>query len=143
MKDKSWEELFEYFKTDILKYSDKKVPKYAVLRLKGLKDGKFITNKKTTCQGEYDYKTILITFKLCKRKIDDYISRTEFTDERHMINGIFVIIESEINNVKDRLQNIQKSEEILVNKDLSHHTTEQSSYNRKDKKVNTKLKNLW
>lgn len=143
MKNNDWSDLFEYVKVEVLKYTDKKLPKYVVLRLQGLKDGKFIGNKKTKSQGEYDYKTILLTFKLCKKKIDDYIGRTEFANEQHMMNGIFIIVESEINNVKDRLKNAKKSEEILSTKDLSHQATEQSTYTRQDKKVNTKLKHLW
>jgi hypothetical protein len=52
------------------------------------------------------------------------------------------IVESEINNVKDRLEAKKKSEEKLLDTDLSHQTHEQQGYTKKSN-VNGKLKELW
>ena len=42
---KEWDELYQYIKKDILQYDDnKKLPKWFVLRLKGLNQGKFCAN---------------------------------------------------------------------------------------------------
>lgn len=141
-KDLDWEELYNYVKIEILKYQDKKMPKEMVLRLLGLKDGKFYANKNTKKEATYDYKLILLTFKLMKGTILNCLSNNEIKDERHKVNLIMKIIESEINNVKDRIEAKQKSEEKLLDTDFSHQTHEQSNYIKKSKS-NDKLKNLW
>ena len=142
-KDMDWDVLYNYVKLDILNYSDKKMPKEMTLRLIGLKDGKFIANNNVKKEATYDYKLILLTFKLMKGTILNCIQNTEIKDERHKINLIMKIVESEINNVKDRLEAKKKSEEKLQEIDLSHQVHEQSNYSRKSKDVNDKLKNLW
>lgn len=142
-KDLDWDELYNYVKVEILKYTDKKMPKEMVLRLVGLKDGKFYANNNTKKEATYDYKLILLTFKLMKGTILTCIQNTEIKDERHKVNLIMKIIESEINNVRDRLEAKKKSEEKLQEMDLSHQTHEQSNYSKKSKDKNTKLKDLW
>ena len=70
-KDKEeFDELYKYVKNDILLYNRKILPKEFVLRLRGLSEGKFMSNKNTQAQASYSYKEILLTFKLCKSKID-------------------------------------------------------------------------
>jgi len=141
-KDLEWDELYHYVKEEILRYKDKKMPSEMTLRLLGLKDGKFYVNKNVKKEASYDFKLILLTFKLMKGTILNYIDNTEFNDERHKVNGIMKIIESEINNVKDRIEATKRSEEKLLNTDLSHQLTEQSNYTRKSKEKKN-LKELW
>ena len=51
---KEWNELCEYVKRDILGYDkDIKFPKFLILRLKGLKEGKFIFSLLIELVGEY------------------------------------------------------------------------------------------
>jgi len=142
-KDLDWDALYNYVKIDILNYQDKKMPKYMTLRLIGLKDGKFYANNKTKKEASYDYKLILLTFKLMKGTILNALQNTNIKDEQHKINLIMKIVESEINNVKDRLEAKKKSEEKIEIIDLSHQVREQSNYSKKSKEVNEKLKNLW
>jgi hypothetical protein len=125
LKDLDWDALYNYVKLDILNYQDKKMPKEMVLRLIGLKDGKFYANNNVKKEATYDYKLILLTFKLMKGTI------------------LMKIVESEINNVKDRIEAKKKSEEKLQEIDLSHQVHEQSNYSKKSGEVNEKLKNLW
>lgn len=141
-KDLDWEELYNYVKLDILKYKDKKMPKSIVLRLIGLKDGKFYANNKVKSEATYDYKLILLTFKLMKGTILNCLSNTEIKNEQHKVNLIMKIVENEINNVKDRIESKQKSEEKLLNIDFTHQIHEQSNYTKKST-VNKKLKKLW
>jgi len=47
------------FKREIMGYTDEKLPKYMVLRLKGLERGNFLANKKHTPMANYDFKIIL------------------------------------------------------------------------------------
>lgn len=142
-KDLDWDALYNYVKIDILNYQDKKMPKYVTLRLIGLKDGKFYANNKVKKEATYDYKLILLTFKLMKGTILNCLQNVEIKDERHKVNLIMKIVESEINNVKNRLEARKKSEEKLADTDLSHQTHEQTNYSKKSKEVNEKLKNLW
>lgn len=142
-KDLEWDELYNYVKTEILKYKDKKMPKSMILRLVGLKDGKFYANNKTKTEAKYDYKLILITFKLMKGTILNYLNSNEIKDENHKVNLIMKIIESEINNVKDRIESKKKSEEKLLELDFSHQTHEQTNYTKKSKQKDDTCKNLW
>lgn len=141
-KDSEWDELYNYVKIEILKYEDKKMPKQMTLRLLGLKDGKFCVNKYVRAEAKYEFKLILLTFKLMKGTIINYIDNTEFKNEAHKVNGIMKIIESEINNVKDRIDAKNKSEEKLSELDFSYQLHEQSNYTKKSVQ-NNKLKNLW
>lgn len=141
-KDLDWDELYNYVKIEILNYTDKKMPKDMILRLIGLKDGKFFANNNVKIEAKYDYKLILLTFKLMKGTILNYLNSVEFKDERHKINCIMKIIESEINNVKDRIESKKKSEEKLLETDFSHQVHEQSNYTKKSTQTG-KLKNLW
>lgn len=142
VKDLEWDELYQYVKIEILNYTDKKMPKEMVLRLIGLKDGKFYANNKVKAEAKYDYKLILLTFKLMKGTILQCLSSIEIKDERHKVNLIMKIIENEINNVKDRLEAKKKSEEKLLDTDLSHQTHEQHEYTKRSNKTD-KLKELW
>lgn len=141
-KNLEWDELYQYVKIDILQYQDKKMPKEMVLRLLGLKDGKFYANNKVKAEAVYDYKLILLTFKLMKGTILQCLNNVEIKDERHKVNLIMKIIESEINNVKDRLEAKKKSEEKLLGTDLSHQIHEQQQYTKKSNRTD-KLKELW
>ena len=87
-KDLDWDALYNYVKLEILNYHDKKMPKKMVLRLIGLKDGKFYANNKTKKEASYDYKLILLTFKLMKGTILNALQNTNIKDEQHKINLI-------------------------------------------------------
>lgn len=145
MKEITFNDLYEYVKCDILKYTDKKVPKYMIMRLKGLADGKFMANKKTKPMAHYTNEQILMTFRVCKGDILSHIERnTSFKDEKHMFNYIMVIIESNINDVVNRMENAKKSEEKSKNMELTHQTHESAKYTTKStKKKNDRLKELW
>jgi len=142
-----WCELYEYFKKEILLYPPElKLPQFVILRLKGLAEGKFMSNKKVKPMANYDYKIITLTLKLSKSKINDYLARNKnnFTNETHKINGIFVIVESEINNVVMRINSAKKSEDKIENLELKHQISETAKYTKKDKKKSNKnTENLW
>jgi hypothetical protein len=138
-----WTELYEYVKINVLGYEDKIMPKNFILRLKGLASGKFMANNKIKSHASYTFKEILLTFKLSNAKIQDYISRTSFSNEQHKFNGIMVIVESEINNVKSIIERKNKSVEKTEKIDLSHQSNEQAEYKTKGKiTTNEKLKGL-
>ena len=108
-----FDKLYQYIKK-ILGYSDDMaLPKFMVLRLKGLKDGKFIANNKTKSKANYDYYTIFLTFVYCKDKIQKALQNKKFAKEQNKFNYIMAIVENNINDVVIRLKNAKKVEEKI------------------------------
>ena len=145
-KNKEWIDLCEYVKKEILQYDDNmKLPKHLILKLQGLKKGLHIANNNIESEACYDDYTILCAFKLCKRKILDYLvkNETKIKDETHKINLIVKMVEPEINDVYIRLQQAKKKEEKIQNESFDNQFNESAEYSRKTKDVNDKLKKLF
>lgn len=108
-----WDELYHYVKKDILNYEDDmKLPRFLILRLYGLKDGKFVANNKIQPLANYTFNEILMTFKINKITINNALSNSrKFKDEKHKINYVMAIIESKINDIAIRYRNIENSKE--------------------------------
>jgi hypothetical protein len=115
-KNNDWLELCEYVKDKILRYNnDMKFPQYLALRLKGLQNGNFIANNKSKPMANYDFKTILLTFKYCSTDIKNYIdnNKDRIKDEQHLINLIMMFIEKNINDIVKKIQEKNKTQEKL------------------------------
>jgi len=140
-----WDELYQYIKKDIFEYTNQALPKYMILRLKGLSEGKFMANNYVKSMAKYEYKHILYTFKINKVKIKDIVNSSRFKNEQHKFNTIMIIIEKDINDVVNRLAQKVKSEEKIEKIDLKNITYEGAEYKNKtnDKKINDELKELW
>ena len=118
------------------------LPRWFVLRLKGLKDGKFCANKKTKSLGEYSFYIILLTFKINKFNIISSINNNKFKDEKHKINYIMAIIENNINDTCQRLSKLKKAEQKCEDMDVFINNNK-ANYNKKTKSVtNSRLKGL-
>ncbi len=141
----SFDELYQYIKKEIFEYIDQSLPKYMILRLKGLAEGKFMANKHVKPMAKYDYKHILYTFKINKVKIKDIVKSSKFENEQHKFNTIMIIIEKDINDVVNRLAQKVKSEEKIEKIDLKNITYEGAEYKNKtnDKKTLKELEELW
>jgi len=143
---KDWNELYQYIKIEIFEYDkSQKLPSYMVLRLKGLKEGKFMANKKIISMANYEYNHILYTFKINKMKIKQIVRSQDFKNEQHKFNTIMIIIEKEINDVVNRLKQVVKSEEKVKSMEFENMTHEGAGYKNKNnnKKINNELKELW
>lgn len=144
--NKDWIELCEYVKKEILEYDDNMMfPKYLALKLQGIKKGQHIANNNIEEQAHYDDKTILCTFKLCKKKIVTYLHQNEkkIQDEKHKINLILKMIEPEINDVYLRLQEAEKVRARVENGSFDNQTNNGADYVKKTKEVNEKMKKLF
>lgn len=141
----SFDELYQYIKKEIFEYTDQSLPKYMILRLKGLSEGKFIANKYVKPMAKYEYKHILYTFKINKIKLIEIVRSSKFKDEQHKFNTIMLIVEKDINDVVSRLNQKVKSEEKIEKIDLKNITYEGAEYKNKnnDKKLNDELDKLW
>ena len=142
-KNKEWIDLCEYVKKEILQYDDNmKLPKHLILKLQGLKKGLHIANNNIDSEACYDDYTILCTFKLCKRKILDYLikNETKIKDETHKINLIVKMVEPEINDVYIRLQQAKKKEEKFKATNYDNQFHDGAEYQKKTTEVSEKMK---
>lgn len=146
-KQEDWLILCEYVKKDIMGYTDDmKFPRFIALRLRGLASGQFMANKKQKPQAEYDYKTILYTFKACKLDIMNGFksNQTKWKNENHRFNYCMVIIESNINDMVIRLRNAKKAKKQAEGLNLINQENEGATYKKRTKEVeNKKLEDLW
>lgn len=144
--NEEWKELCEYVKKEILRYDDNmKFPQYLALKLQGLKHGQNIANNNQTINACYDDYTILCAFKLCKKRIIDYIDRNEqnIKDEKHRINLIMKIVEPEINDVYLRIQHKKDSEKKFESSSFDNQFEKSAEYTPKTEKINKRLENLF
>lgn len=120
-------ELCDYIKNNILQYGDNLAfPKQMALRLKGMAVGKHIAKKNDKML--YTYKMILFAFKKEERNLLNYIAKTTFKNEQHKINGICLIAERNLNDIKlkamqayrNKKINEEKQEEIVNNIKLTN-----------------------
>ena len=149
-KNQEWIEMCEYVKKEILQYDNNmKFPTYLALRLKGLKDGTYLANKNIKQQANYDDKTLLYTFKLCKSPILDYLQKnvTKIKDERHKINIIMKFIEPELNDMYLRLHNAEIQKEKIDEIAFENQFNDGAEYLNKESVISDKtkerLQNLW
>lgn len=146
---KEFNELYEYVKKDILQYpNDVALPKYLVMRLKGLRDGKFIVNKKIKSKADYPYSVIMLTFKFCKSNILKAIETKNFKNEQMKINYIMVIIENNINDIVLRLKDKEKAENKIetveiVDYVMKANKNNDTTDNVENNNFNSLTNNLW
>jgi hypothetical protein len=149
-KDKEnleWIDLYEYVKKHIMQYSEvMKLDNKMVLRLKGLKEGNFVSNKNLKKHANYSYKSILYTFMAKKIDILNLTSTSSFKDEHHKFNTVMKIIEYNLNDTVMRMERNIKTEEKVSDLDLEdiyNGNTQEYKKNDKSNTVSEKLKNIW
>lgn len=142
-EEKKFRELCGYVKNDIMKYdSNQKLSEYMILRLRGLKDGKFIANNNIPSMANYSYDVILLTFKYIKQHDLDYILATKkFDTEVKKFNYILAIVSNNINNVYNKVKQIKEEQsravEIQVD-DLPNYVNKYET-----KKIDNNLEKFW
>lgn len=146
-ENEQWKNLYEYVRSDVLGYTkEMQLPKFMILRLKGLQQGRFMANKNTKPNASYSFYEILLTFKACKLDIQKYTDqKSAFKDEQHRFNYILVIIENNINDIVLRLQNSKQQLKRVESIDVSAIKREvKNEYTKKSKDIkNSKLNDLW
>lgn len=150
---KDWDDLYKYVKKEILKYDDcQNLTPHTVLRLQGIRNGKYKPNKKSKVffsEEGYPYKVILMTFKVKKIDILSAIKdKSKFKTEQHKIDYIIAIITNSINDVYIRMKEREESNNKIKNLDMTqfNNTTEYECTNKtqiKENKVANKLKDLF
>lgn len=118
--------------------------RYFVLRLKGLRIGKYMpTNDNThiTKRG-YSFEVIYRTMQLCTPAVRKAMAEKSFSDDNHRTNYIMRIVESKINLVNSRIKESAKAEQRLK-EDTQDQVERRAEYKRKSSKGNnSKLSKL-
>lgn len=97
-----WEELVEYFKTDMLRLpSEISVDKHSIMRLLGMRVGKYYPSGNNTriLEHGYQFSVILTTLKFVKVKHMKYINSIDFKDGKHKTNMIMKFVSENINMI--------------------------------------------
>jgi len=147
-EQEEWVDLYEYVFKKVLGYKDgMKMPQYMILRLKGLRDGQFMSNKTVAMQADYSFKVILYTFKAKAIDLRRLESKMDFKDENHRFNTIMKIIENNINDIVIRLEKNKKANQKLDKVDGNELQLdcgkEFKSTKEGEDKIAEKFKNLW
>ena len=137
-----WDELYSYVK-GLMGYDEKTaLDRYFVLRLKGLKEGKFIANNKTKLYGEYTFQEILATFMYCKSEIVKGLTFNDFKDNQHKINYIMFLVELQLNMIRERIRSKTKEEKQIEQIEITEESTIKYVNKNKGKNINNRLKGL-
>ena len=114
------------------------------LRLRGMKDGKFIANKTTPSMAHYSYDIILLTFKYIKHHgLDNLLISKKFNSEEHKFNYIMVIISNNINTVYNKVKKIREEQNRSDNIKVVELPNYKNKYESTPKKVNKDLEKFW
>lgn len=115
-----WKDLFLYVEKEILDYDDnQKLQKDAVLRLKGLANGKVYANNKTQDNGNYSPTVLKVAFTINKNKIKESIRNKEFETESNKIAYICAIVRGSLNNVYEHVQKAEHNKKKVEYIDTS------------------------
>ena len=144
-EEKKFKELCEYVKKEIMGYDEnQKLSKHMCLRLRGMKDGKFIANKTTPSMAHYSYDIILLTFKYIKHHgLDNLLIGKKFNSEEHKFNYIMVIISNNINTVYNKVKKIREEQNRSDNIKVVELPNYKNKYESTPKKVNKNLEKFW
>ena len=146
-----WDNLYQYVRK-LLGYDETMaLPKFMVVRLKGLTKGKFIANNRTKPMAQYSFNTVYLTFVYCKNEIQRVLQTKSFKNEQNKFNYIMAIVENNINDVVIKLRNAKKVEkkiekteiidyEIKVDKNINN---DSKSKKTDSKTFNSLTDNLW
>lgn len=144
-EEKKFKELCEYVKKEIMGYDEnQKLSKHMCLRLRGMKDGKFIANKTTPSMAHYSYDIILLTFKYIKHHgLDNLLIGKKFNSEEHKFNYIMIIISNNINTVYNKVKKIREEQNRSDNIKVVELPNYKNKYESTPKKVNKDLEKFW
>ena len=144
-EEKKYKELCEYVKKEIMGYDEnQKLSKHMCLRLRGMKDGKFIANKTTPSMAHYSYDIILLTFKYIKHNgLHNLLIGKKFNSEEHKFNYIMVIISNNINTVYNKVKKIREEQNRSDNIKVVELPNYKNKYESTPKKVNKDLEKFW
>ena len=149
-----FDELYRYVKM-LFGYDDTvPLPSYVVLRLKGLRSGKFAENYNVISpgfinefgdSGDVGYDVILGTIRLYADDISRGLSRNHIEDVKHKTNYLCKVVESHLQETVDLIKRNKKSQQAIDQSvDLSTLDADRVEYKKQDQLNNNPvLETLW
>lgn len=143
-----WDKCYQKAKQWLDLKEGQNLDEHFVMRLKGLRVGKFLPNGDNThiVKRGYDFETIYRTMQLSEAAVKRALSERNFSDQQHKINYIMKIVVKNVNFVYSKMSKKRKTEEQLnkdsesINQNLEVRT---SKYIRKsDEKAKSKVSEL-
>lgn len=129
---RQWDALYMFVKYEILGYDENMdLPRYFVLRLKGMAQGNLIAKAMDEAPQTYGYKVVLKTFEKKQAAIQWAINHSKFNNERHKFNWIMRLIENNINDVYLSM----KDEENRLQVESSEDSTKKLQQSVKERKT--------
>lgn len=100
-EEKQWfDTVYEYVKNSIFELDPKlNLPKYAVIRLRGMAQGHFVGKDREKYDLTYGYRVVLATFQKMAPLIKYGLQHKTFNNQQHRINWVFAIVEPHLNDV--------------------------------------------
>ena len=142
-ENEQWKKLCQYVEKEILGYDDTQhIQKNAVLKLRGLKNGKVYANNKTENNGVYSYECILNTFIICRGKILNAFQGKDFEDESGKVGYACAIVRNNINTMAERMKRAEREQSRVESIDTSIITSDKAEYKIKSK-VTKKFDDMW
>lgn len=114
VENSAWDDVYQYFKNNILDMKDQKIDdekSHLAKRLLGLRVGTYYPSANNTrvLPRGYSFETILIALKVVNVKVQPYLKSTNFVNFKHKIDGIMKFVVAEIPDVAKRLESQKKA----------------------------------
>lgn len=140
-------ELYWWIEDNIFRFKDdegfsRTEGKFLALRIQGLITGQYIkNNNRELDRSGYTIEEISNTFKFTIMEIQYALDNYDFKDMKHKINYMMVIVENNINDMRERMKRVKIQEEMTNN--IEEVPDAELEYKPKVKKRNKNLDDLF
>ena len=144
---KALKELYWWIEDKIFRFKDgegfsRTEGKFLSLRIQGLATGQYVkNNNRELDRSGYTIEEISNTFKFTMMEIQYGLDNYDFNDIKHKINYMMVIVESNINDMRERMKRVKIQEELTTN--IEEVPDTELEYKPKTKKRNKNLDDLF
>lgn len=139
IEEMDWRKCYDKFR-ELLGYDTSvSLSNHAVMRIKGLRVGKYKPNgtNTTSLKGGYEYDVIHKTILFCSANIRHAIANMTFKDENHKVDYCMKIITNNIDFINSKNETKKRVEKIMVETREDVTPVRQAEYQRKGKIVDT------
>lgn len=105
-ENSEWDKCYMYFKDLLGVKEGENLDEFAVLRVLGLRVGKYTPNGDNVrgVKRGYDFETILMTMKFCSLNIRTAFGTMSFKDQSHKVNYAMKLVTDNVNFVAEKLE---------------------------------------
>lgn len=115
VEETDWRKCYEKFR-ELLGYSSNdSLPNFAVMRIKGMRVGKFTPNgtNTTSLKGGHSYDVILKTLMFCASDIRYAVATVNFKNEQHKINYCLRIVADKLDWMENKMESKKRTDEVM------------------------------